>query len=524
MVTGASTADLAVVLIDAGKGVVTQSRRHTFIASLLGIPRIVFAINKMDRVGYAADVFAALREECLAWAARLPALELSFIPLSALHGENVVTRSDLMPWYAGPSLLEHLEEVPVPDGPIRGPLRFAVQYVLRPDADFRGYCGTLASGTLAVGDEVAVLPLGRRSRITRLLGPRGDLATAVPPQAVTVCLADDLDVSRGDMLAAPERPPWQATGLEAVLVWLDETPLRLDQRYLVKHTTNLARAYCVALRARIDPNTIADEPATGLGLNEIGRVRLRCSRPLLCDAYAQVRATGSFILIDPQTNATVAAGMIVAPSGGPADRGPVAQNVTRHAGRVTPARRAVLFGHRPATIWLTGLSGSGKSTLASVLEDRLIAAGHACVVLDGDNVRYGLNRDLGFSPEDRSENIRRIAEVAKLFNDAGLIVITAFISPYRADRDQAREIIGAERFIEAYVDAPLAACEERDPKGLYARARAGEIPDFTGVSAPYEEPLEPDLRLDTVAHEVDDLLAETWHYLLDHEILTEPEA
>ncbi|MBI3947014.1 MAG: adenylyl-sulfate kinase [Armatimonadetes bacterium] len=523
MATGASTADLAVILIDATQGVVTQSKRHGFIASLLGIRQAAIAVNKMDLVGYSQAAFETIREEYAAFARGIAFRHLTFIPVCALHGDNVVRRSPRMPWYGGPSLLEHLETAPLgTDAPPE--FRFPVQYVLRPTADFRGYCGTIASGEVRVGDEVALLPAGRLTRVRRILGPCGESDHAFAPQSVTLCLEDDLDVSRGDMLAHPTALPWLAHELVATLIWMDTEPLRLRRPYLVKQTTNLARGECLELACRVNPDTLAREAADTLRLNEIGQVWVRMLRPLLCDAYEQNRQTGSFILIDPVSHFTAGAGLITGvchpqrPLRLVGNGLTAGGNLTPQSGQVGPAERAALLRQRPMTLWLTGLSGAGKSTLAYALEQRLVAAGQACVVLDGDNVRRGLNRDLGFSPQDRSENIRRIAEVSRLFNEAGLIAITAFISPYREDRRQAREIIGEDRFLEAFVDAPLDECERRDSKGLYARARAGQIPEFTGISAPYEPPETPDLHLDSARGSPEELVGQVWKHLLQEDI------
>ncbi|MDH7481136.1 MAG: sulfate adenylyltransferase subunit CysN [Armatimonadota bacterium] len=494
MVTGASTADLAVILIDALNGVTTQSKRHGFIASLLGIPHITVAVNKMDLVGYSQNAFENIVAEYAEFASKLRTQDLEFIPISALHGDNVVYRSPNMPWYEGAPLLAHLENVHIASDRNLIDFRFPVQYVLRPSGSFRGYCGNVASGVVRVNDEVVVLPSGKTSRVSRIIYDRQDVDYAFPPQPITICLEDELDISRGDMLAHPANLPWIAHELEAMLIWMHEEPLRLDRQYLIKHTTTTARGRFFDLKYVIDPSTLHRQPATNLKLNDIGRISMQLFRPILCDEYQRNRQTGCFIVIDPQTNFTVGAGLIIdrlhryeAPE----------RHIVHHKGHVGIEDRARVLGQRPVTIWLTGLSASGKSTLAYALEKRLIEEGRACFVLDGDNIRQGLNRDLGFSPEDRTENIRRVAEVAKLFNDAGLIVITSFISPFRKDRLNARQIIGNERFIEVFVDAPLEVCEARDPKGLYAKARAGEIPDFTGISSPYEAPESPDLHLRT---------------------------
>ncbi|MFO1413413.1 MAG: sulfate adenylyltransferase subunit CysN [Burkholderiales bacterium] len=514
MATGASTADLAIILIDARLGIQTQSKRHAFIVSLLGVPRVVVAVNKMDLVGYDEAVFGRIRDEYAAFAARLHFADLTFIPMSALAGDNVVTRSERMPWYAGSALLPHLESVYIAGDANLVDFRFPVQRVVRPDQHFRGYAGQVVSGIARPGDEVVVLPSGQRTRIARIVDFGGDLGHAFPPQSVTLCLADDVDVSRGDLIAHPNNVPRVERAVDAMTVWMADAPLVPGRVYLLKHTTRTVKATCTEILYRVNPDTLRREPASELGRNEIGRVRMTLFQPLFVDEYRRNRATGSFIVIDPESNATAGAGMLIerksAASADAATGERVSRNVSVQRGRVTDADRAQLLGQRPQTIWLTGLSGSGKSTLAHALEQRLVAQGRACFVLDGDNLRHGLNRDLGFSPEDRRENVRRVAEAAKLMNDAGLIVITALISPYREDRAMARRIVGDDRFFETYLAADVASCERRDPKGLYAKARRGEIAEFTGVNAPYEVPADPALVLDTAAESlercVDDLL------------------
>ena len=516
MATGASTANLAIILIDARNGVMTQSKRHGFIASLLGIPHILVAINKMDLVDYSEAVYERIREEYANFAAKLGFRDLAFIPISALRGDNVVHPSAHMAWYKGVSLITHLETVHIAGDRNLIDLRFPVQYVNRPTLDFRGYCGTVASGVLRVGDELMALPSGKTTRVKSIVTFEGPLNYAFPPQSVTVCLEDELDIGRGDVLVHPRNQPHVEREVEAMLVWMDETPFKLGKPYWIKHLTQTVRGSFAELVYRVDPNELHREKADRLELNEVGRVTLDLFRPILCDEYVRNRATGSFIVIDPMSNRTVGAGMIIERTGRRAAAvhaaAPVSRNITTETSLASPQVRSQLLGQRPATLWLTGLSGSGKSTIARNLEIRLLAAGHACCVLDGDNLRQGLNRDLGFSPDDRAENIRRVAEVARLFNEAGLIVITAFISPYRADRDQARQIIGPDAFLEVFVDASLAVCEQRDPKGHYAKARAGTIENFTGISAPYESPAQPDVVLPTaeipVARAVDQLTAE----------------
>jgi bifunctional enzyme CysN/CysC len=521
MATGASTADLAIVLIDAAHGVVTQSKRHGFIASLLGIRHLVIAVNKMDLVAYDPAIFARIRDEYTAFAAGLSASNLTFIPVSALCGDNVVTPSAHMPWYTGPTLLAHLETVDIATPESAEEFRFPVQLVLRPDAAFRGYSGTVAAGTVCIGDPLQVLPSGKRSQVSRILAPGGDIERAVARQAVTLCLEDDLDISRGDLLCPPTSGACRTQEIDATLIWMAATPLPLHQTLLIKQTTRQVRGQCIAVHHRINPNTLARYDADTLQLNDIGEVRMQFYQPLLCDPYTQNRHTGSFILIDPVSNTTLAAGLItgITTDHLPPDVPPAGRHLTQHHGHVTPDDRSTLLRQHPATLWLTGLSGSGKSTIAYALERRLITAGHACVVLDGDNVRHGLNRDLGFSPRDRNENIRRVAEVARLFNEAGLLVITSFISPYQSDRDLACQIIGPERFIETFIETPIDECERRDPKGLYVKARAGIIPEFTGVSAPYECPQTPDLVLKTQPDTVDELVHKCWAYLTDCGVL-----
>ena len=531
MVTGASTANLAIVLIDALNGVTTQSKRHGFIATLLGIPHIVVAVNKMDLVDYTQDAFAAIMQEYTEFSAKLATKDMTFIPISALHGDNVVTRSERMTWHEGAPLLSHLETVHIASDQNLIDFRFPVQYVLRPHGSFRGYCGTVASGVVRVGDEVMVLPSAKTTRVNRIIAGNEDVEHAFPPMAVTICVDDELDIGRGDMLAHPANLPWIAHELEALLIWMDEQPLKLNRQYVVKHTTSTVRGRISELQYRIDPNTLhrvrpetpSAEPVPlrkgeiskasppweggvdavggrgGLHLNEIGRITVDLFKPVFCDEYTRNRQTGSFVVIDPQTNFTVGAGMIIDRSHRYEAVRAHERHITRHVGHVAVEDRARVLGQQPVTLWLTGLSASGKSTLAYALEKRLVEEGQACFVLDGDNIRHGLNQDLGFSPEDRGENIRRVAEVAALFNEAGLIVITSFISPYRDDRRMAREVIGDDRFIEVFVDASVEECEKRDPKGLYKKARAGEIPDFTGISAPYESPESPELHLDTCA-------------------------
>jgi bifunctional enzyme CysN/CysC len=489
MVTGASTADLALILVDARKGVLEQSRRHAFIASLLGIPHLVVCVNKMDLVGWSKDRFEEIREEFRRFSMKLDVHDLSFVPMSALHGDNVVNRSTEMTWYEGSSLLHHLEEVHVASDQNLIDARFPVQYVIRPHQDFRGYAGTVSGGVFKPGDEVAVLPSGFTSTVERIWGPGGEpVQEAFPPQAVTIELADHVDVSRGDLICRPNNRPHVGQDVDAMVCWLTEqSSLKPGAKYTVKHTTQAVRGSVRELDYRLDINTLhRDEAAETLSLNEIGRIRLHTQQPLLFDPYKRNRGTGSFILIDEATNNTVAAGMVIGPR-------VQSSNVVWHSPAVTRDQRAT----RGLTIWLTGLSGSGKSTVAVELERRLVAAGRPAYLLDGDNLRHGLNADLGFSAADRSENVRRTGAVARLFADAGTVAIVSLISPYRADREAVRaahEEAGLE-FVEVFVDTPLDVCESRDPKGMYARARAGEIRGFTGVDDPYETPERAELVL-----------------------------
>ncbi|WP_232668076.1 adenylyl-sulfate kinase [Pseudonocardia sp. TRM90224] len=490
MVTGASTADLALILIDARKGVLEQSRRHAFIASLLGIPHLVVCVNKMDLVDWSKERFDEVREEFRRFSLKLDVQDLSFIPISALHGDNVVGRSAESAWYEGSSLLHHLEEVHVGSDQNLVDARLPVQYVVRPHQDFRGYAGTMAGGVLRPGDEVAVLPSGCTSRIARIWGPGGvPVQDAFPPQTVTVELDDHIDVGRGDLICRPNNRPHVGQDLDATVCWLsDRSTLTPGATYLVKHTSQLVRTSVEHLNYRLDVNTLhRDESAGSLTFNEIGRIRLRTQEPLHYDPYKRNRGTGSFVLVDEVTNNTVGAGMII----GPAAQQPA--DVVWHAPAVSRDQRAT----RGCTVWITGLSGAGKSSVAAELERRLVAAGRPAYLLDGDNLRHDLNSDLGFGRADRAENVRRTGAVAKLFADSGAVAIVSLVSPYRQDRDAVRAAHAAAGidFVEIFLDTPLAVCESRDPKGLYARARAGAIRGFTGIDDAYEAPLDPDLVL-----------------------------
>jgi bifunctional enzyme CysN/CysC len=506
MVTGASTADLAIVLVDARNGLLEQSRRHTFLSSLLGIRHVVLAVNKMDLVDWDRDRFWNIRDEFHAFATRLNLHDVTAIPMSALLGDNVVTKSDKTPWYQGAPLLTHLEDVYIASDRNLVDVRLPVQYVIRPHTDehhdYRGYAGTIASGVLKRGDEVVALPSGLTSRIATIDGLSGPIEQAFAPMAVSVTLEDQLDISRGDMLARPGNQPRPVQDLEAMVCWMaDDAPLREGREYFIKHTTRTTRVRVVDLDYRLDINTLhSDREARELSLNDIGRVRLRTQKPLLVDEYRRNATTGSFILIDPHTNNTIGAGMLLPDSSAEAERDNRegaeehrTRNVHRHASLVE-SRQRLSSG---STVWFTGLSGSGKSSLAVLAEQRLLAAGKPAYVLDGDNLRLGLNTDLGFSMADRAENLRRIAHVASVLADAGLVVLVPTISPLAEHREQARAIHdnAGIAFREVYLDTPVDVCEQRDPKGLYAKARAGEISDFTGIDSPYEQPADPDLHL-----------------------------
>jgi bifunctional enzyme CysN/CysC len=512
MVTGASTAQLVIVLVDARHGLLEQSRRHAFLASLLGIQHIVLAVNKMDLIDWDKERFESIRDEFHSFAARLDVQDVATIPISALHGDNVVTKSDQTTWYEGPALLSHLEEVYIAGDRNLVDVRFPVQYVIRPQThehqDHRSYAGTVASGVMRPGDEVVVLPTGKNTRITSIDGPTGPVAEAFPPMAVSVSLADEIDISRGDMIARTNNHPRVAEEFDATVCWMaDSSALEPGREYVIKHTTRSTRARITALEYRLDVNTLhRDKSATALKLNELGRISLRTQVPLLLDEYTRNASTGSFILIDPDTNGTVAAGMVLRD----VSVQTASPNTVRHASLVTVADRVV----RGRTVWLTGLSGAGKSSVAMLVERKLIEKGIPAYVLDGDNLRHGLNADLGFSMADRAENLRRLAHVATLLADSGQIVLVPAISPLAEHREMAREVHANAGFdfVEVFCDTPLGECEKRDPKGLYAKARAGEITHFTGIDSPYQRPKNPDLRLtsdrplDELAESVIDLL------------------
>ncbi|WP_068878123.1 MULTISPECIES: sulfate adenylyltransferase subunit CysN [unclassified Phenylobacterium] len=490
MVTGASTADAAIILIDARKGVLTQTRRHSYLVSLLGIRHVVLAINKMDLVGWSQEVFDAILAEYHDFAAQIGIKAFTAIPMSALKGDNITEPSDKTPWYSGPPLMRWLEEAPIEDDLQAKPFRMPVQWVNRPNLDFRGFSGLVASGVIRPGDKVKALPSGRESTVERIVTMRGDLPEAVAGQSVTITLKDEIDVSRGDVLSAAGQPPEVADQFEATIVWFDDEPLLPGRPYLLKLGTRTVSAQVAEPKHKVNVNTLEKLAATRLELNEIGVANLSLSAPIAFDPYAENKDLGGFILIDRMSNRTVGAGMLHF-----ALRR--SQNIHWQATDISKAARAAAKGQKARVVWFTGLSGSGKSTIANLLEKRLAAEGRHTYLLDGDNVRHGLNRDLGFTDEDRVENIRRVAEVSKLMVDAGLIVLVSFISPFRAERRLARELLGEGEFVEVFVDTPLAEAEKRDVKGLYAKARKGELKNFTGIDSPYEEPENAEIRIDT---------------------------
>ncbi|MDS0860456.1 sulfate adenylyltransferase subunit CysN [Burkholderia pseudomultivorans] len=508
MITGASTADLAVILVDARKGVLTQTRRHSHLVALIGIRRVVLAINKMDLVDYDRAVFERIDADYRGFAAELGLSDIVSIPMSALRGDNVIVPSAQMPWYAGPTLMQQLDAVPLAARVTRDePFRLPVQWVNRPHLNFRGYAGSIASGEIRVGERVRVLPSGKESRVASVITPAGETGVARAGEAVTLTLADEIDISRGDMIARADAPPEVADQFEATLVWMHDEPLLPGRPYLVKLGTQTVGATCATPKYKIDVNTREHLAARTLALNEIGVCNLSFDRPVAFDPYERNRDTGGFIVIDRFSNDTVGAGMLHF-----ALRR--AHNVHWQAVDVDRDARAAQKAQTPRIVWLTGLSGAGKSTIANLVEKRLHALGKHTYLLDGDNVRHGLNRDLGFTEADRVENIRRVAEVARLMLDAGLIALVSFISPFRAERDMARAMVGADEFVEVFVDTPLAIAEERDPKGLYRKARRGELKHFTGIDSPYEPPAQPELRIDTVTETPEDAAARIVAYLL----------
>ncbi len=488
MVTGASTAQVAILLVDASQGLLTQTRRHAYLVSLMGIRHVVLAVNKMDRMHFDSAVFHSIRQAFETFAQDLNFTEIRAIPLSALKGDNVTHPSDATPWYPGPTLIEYLETVTIPPEQ-EGGLIFPVQWVNRPHSDFRGFCGTVERGRVRVGDTLRVTSSGQTAQVSALITPQGSVPEAVCGDALTLTLAQEIDISRGDVLSLQNQPLETTDHFEATLVWMGEEPGHAGRTYALKLATQWTTVTLTGIKYRVDINTLSHEATRNLTLNDICVCTLACSRPLAFDHYENSKALGGFILVDRFTHATVAAGMI---------RHTLrrAQNVHRQSLTLSQADRERMNGHRGCVIWFTGLSGSGKSTLANTLEMELHAQGKRTYILDGDNIRQGLNKDLGFTDADRVENIRRVAEVAKLMCDAGLVVMTAFISPFRNEREMARDLIGAEQFIEVYVSTPLEICEQRDPKGLYQKARSGQLPNMTGINSPYEAPEHPQVVID----------------------------
>ncbi|VVP72218.1 Bifunctional enzyme CysN/CysC [Pseudomonas fluorescens] len=491
MVTGASTADVAVVMIDARRGVLTQSRRHSYLASLLGIRKVVLAVNKMDLMDYSEKVFNAIVDDYRTFAKQINLQDFTAIPMSALRGENITEQSEHMPWYRGTTLMGYLETVEIDEAHQQKlPFRMPVQWVNRPNLDFRGFTGTIASGVIHPGDRVRVLPAGQESRISRIVTLDGDLQQAVAGQSITLTLTDEVDCSRGDVLTTSEDPASVADQFQVNLIWMHEQPMLAGRPYLMKIGGKTLPVTLAVPKYKINVNTMEHLAARELSLNEIGVCNLFTSQPIAFDAYKNNRETGSFILIDRLTNATVGAGLIEFSLRR-------SQNIHMQHVDVNKQARAEQMGQQPVLLWFTGLSGAGKSAIANLLETRLYARGRHTYLLDGDNVRHGLNRDLGFTDADRVENIRRVAEVSKLFVDAGLIVLTAFISPFRSEREMARGLLQEGEFIEIFVDTPLAVAEERDPKGLYKKVRRGELKNFTGIDSPYEVPGQPDIHIQT---------------------------
>ncbi|MFL5236747.1 MAG: sulfate adenylyltransferase subunit CysN [Rhizomicrobium sp.] len=508
MATGASNSELAVILIDARKGVLTQTRRHAYIASLLGIRHVVLAINKIDLVNYAQDVFEPIVEDFKAFAKDLGFANLVAIPMSARFGDNVIEKSPNTPWYDGPTFLSHLETVDVDTALAEKPFRMPVQWVNRPNLDFRGFSGTIASGRIRKGSKAVVAKSGRESTVKRIVTMDGDLNEAVAGAAVTICLADEVDISRGDVLCEPTARPEVSEQFSAHVLWMMDDEMLPGRQYLLKVGTATVPATISELKHKVDVNTLEHLAAKTLQLNEVGYLNISTSRPIAFDPYVENRDTGGFIIIDRFTNATAGAGMI--------DFGlRRATNVHWQAMTTNKRLRSAIKGQRPAVLWFTGLSGSGKSTIANIVEQRLCGLGRHTYMLDGDNVRHGLNRDLGFTDADRVENIRRVGEAARLFVDSGQIVLVSFISPFRSERRMARELLEPGEFIEIFVDTPIEVCMQRDPKGLYEKAKAGEIVNFTGIDSPYEAPELADMVLRTVERSPEQSAEDVIEFLLE---------
>ncbi|TWT74492.1 Bifunctional enzyme CysN/CysC [Posidoniimonas polymericola] len=500
MATGASTCDLAIILIDARHGVMTQTRRHSFIVSLLGIKHVLIAVNKMDLVEWSEERFEEIKRDYREFATRLDMPDQHFIPISALMGDNLVTHSPNLPWYEGSTLMHHLENVHIASDRNLIDFRLPVQYVNRPNLDFRGFCGTIASGRVKKGDEILALPSKKRTRVKSIVTYEGELDEAFAPLAITLTTEDEIDISRGDMIVRPDNVPTVADKFDATIVWMDESAMTPGKEYFIKHGAKLTPGRVSTLRYKIDVNTLHRSPTPTLELNEIGRAEVRLNAPIALDSYKRNKGTGAFILIDQVTNVTVGAGMILdRKADEPSDSWDTeaAEGLEARISAVTPDERAARYGQHPVTVLLTGLPASGKTPIANAIERLLFDQGRAVAVIDGQNMRRGLSRDLGFTAEERSENLRRASEVAKTLNNAGLITIAAFVAPHEAVRQKAAEAVGAERFIVAHCSAPVEWCREQDEQGVYAKADAGELPNFPGVTAEYEAPANPDVVLPT---------------------------
>ncbi|ROQ20028.1 adenylylsulfate kinase /sulfate adenylyltransferase subunit 1 [Marinimicrobium koreense] len=514
MVTGASTADAAILMVDARKGILTQTKRHSYLAALIGIRHVVVAINKMDLMDYSEKTFNRIVEEYREFAKQIGLENITFIPMSALRGDNIIERSERMPWYRGTTLMGYLETVEVDDELMQeSPFRMAVQWVNRPNLDFRGFSGQLASGVIHPGDKIRTLPSGRESYVERIYTLDGDLDKAVAGQSVTLTLTDEIDISRGDLLCASDTPASVANQFEVTIVWMNDDPMLPGRTYLMKIGAKTVSATITDIKYQVNVNTLEHTAAKNLALNGIGVCTINLDQDIAFDAYKDNHDTGGFILIDRLTYNTMGAGMIHFSLRR-------SQNITVQHVDVNKQARQQLKNQKPCVLWLTGLSGAGKSTIANLVEKKLYARGHHTYLLDGDNVRHGLNKDLGFTDADRVENIRRIAEVAKLMVDAGLIVITAFISPFRSERDMARNLLEANEFVEVYVDTPLEVAEQRDVKGLYRKARKGELKNFTGIDSPYEPPVNPECVLNTTDISADEAAERVIQFMADRGYLT----
>ena len=532
MVTGASKADCAVILIDARNGVLTQSKRHGFLISLLQIPHLIVAVNKMDLVGYSQDVFSCIVSDYEEFSQKLDIHDIVYIPVSALKGDNVVSKSKKMSWYEGTTLLHNLENLNITADRNLVDFRFPVQYVVRPNADFRGFAGKIVSGTITPSEEVVVLPSGQTTSVKSIVTYDGELKEAFAPQSVVLTLNDEVDVSRGDMIVRRKNLPQIETKLEAIICWMDDNPMKTGTSFIMKHTTRSVRAVIKSIVYRIDVNTLHRDNVDMFSLNDIGRVEITLAAPVFFDPYKINHATGRFILIDPLTDRTVAAGMIRDAARHMEDYlAPVADAIVKQKksphtvwreSHIGLAQREQKNGHKAVVLWFTGLSGAGKSTIAMALERRLFERGCKTAMLDGDIIRHGLCSDLAFSPADRKENIRRAGETAKLFFEHGSIVLCTFISPFRADRNFVKSLLAPGRFVEIYVKCSLDECQRRDPNGLYEKARSGIIPGFTGIDSPYEEPEQPEIVIDTRESSVDECVTKLEAFLLKRKVISEP--